>query len=333
MKNNNYSLYDIGWSILFYSICSNLMTLTNKISIKALYAPFFLTWIQFVFVIFFLLFVFFILNCHIIFKKNPLKNLTLSPNPSIKHVSLWSIVSVLFSSMLITSFYSLRYVNVSTVVVFNSIRILFSAILERMIIGFDFDKNIIVCMIGILMGSFIYSVHDISFSMIGYGFCFCNMLIAIFEKIIQKYLMSTYQIPFSNIDMIFYNNLIGIFFILPFLFIFREHIRLQQRWKEIKTYEWIFILFSMIMGLLISYGGFHLQRRISATTFLIINNCNKCFLIFVTYLILKEQLNIFMVIGFLFSLLSSIGYGYYKLKLNQNKNNVNHYIRIILEEK
>jgi len=318
---NDFNQIDVGYSIMLYSFSSCGMMIVNKLAIHNFHLPITLTILQFIFAVIVVIIPLFLKKEKILLFKDTLR---------------WCFVSFLFAMMLSSSMYSFQYVSLGTILMFNNTRTIFSLILEKFINRIDFNYSIMLSLIGIFFGIVIYASHDITFSLIGYFFCFINMISSILERVSQKHLISIYQIPLSNVGMVFYNNLFGIFWLFPFIFIMKENVKYVQEFDQLSLKGLFFVIGSMICGLLISYAGFRLQRRVSATTLLVINNANKIGVLLFSFFIIHEKYTMGMKIGLLISFLFCILYGYLRNKFNEQNNNNNKYDvlnKIILNQK
>lgn len=317
---NEFNQMDIGYSILLYSFSSCGMMIINKLAIHNFHLPITLTILQFTFAVIVVM-IPFLRKEKILCWKDTFR---------------WCFVSFLFAIMLSSSMYSFQYVSLGTILMFNNTRTIFSLILEKFVNHINFNYSIMFSLIGIFFGIVIYASHDITFSFIGYIFCFINMVSSIFERISQKHLISIYQIPLSNMGMVFYNNVFGIFWLFPFIFVMKENLKYVEELNQLSLKGLFFVIGSMICGVLISYAGFRLQRKVSATTLLVINNANKIGVLLFSFFVIHEKYTIGMKIGLLISFLFCILYGYFRNQYNvknETNNKYNILNKIILNEK
>lgn len=303
---NKMDKMDVVYSIVFYSLCSCGMMIFNKLAIHEFSLPITLTILQFLFLIVVITIPFY-KRINILGFKDTLR---------------WCFVSFLFSVMLSSSMYSFRYVTLGTILIFNNTRTLPSVVIEKFVNRIGFDFPIILSLIGILFGIAIYAYHDMTFSVIGYILCLINMISSVLERVSQKYLISVYGIPLTDISMMLYNNFFGIIWLSPFVFILKENTKWNASFEQLPSKGWVFIMLSMFCGIFICYTGFRLQRRVSATTFLVINNANKIGVLLFSYFVVGEKYTKGMQIGLFFSISCCFIYGYLRNHFNE-KNNQN----------
>lgn len=280
-----------------FSLCSVGLLLINKLLVKGFPLVFTLLFLQFVGGVILLG----------IFHRSHINRLVT------KDVLRWSMVSITFYIILCTSLLALNLVSVMTIVIFNNLRSLFSFLVEWKTMGTTVDYKIILSLLGIVIGSVIYALHDVSFSVAGYVVLTINMWAAIIERLIIKYYMTVHKIPLDNVGMTFYSNLIASGFALVALLIMQEYEHYSIVFDPPKPeYTYPLLLASIVLGVYIGLTGFRLQRLVSATSYLVINNVNK-FVIIIFTLVFLEQHAVLSVVGCAIAILSGFYYGYLRM--------------------
>lgn len=100
---------------------------------------------------------------------------------------------------------------------------------------------------------------------------------------------------------------------------FGEYNEYAAAWAALTPVGGMYVLLSCIVGVAISYTGFRLQRRISATTFLVTVNTNKMAVIGFGAFVLKDQYTIFQIIGCGLAMSSALVYAKANMMLSAKK--------------
>jgi drug/metabolite transporter (DMT)-like permease len=109
--------------------------------------------------------------------------------------------------------------------------------------------------------------------------------------------------------MSFYNNLLALPLLLTVLFVQGEHLVAAERLQAVTLGGWAWIFITCILGFLISTSGFGLQKLVSATTFLVVNNAAKTINILLGMFVLGDKMSgTLQASGSILSILASAWY-------------------------
>uniref|UniRef100_A0A7S4DW12 Sugar phosphate transporter domain-containing protein n=1 Tax=Lotharella globosa TaxID=91324 RepID=A0A7S4DW12_9EUKA len=300
-----YSELDITLSVCAFMAASAGMSIANKMAVNALPLPLMLVGIQCLF------------------------TAVLVPIVAWKTVNMgswsdklrWFPVSILFVGMLGTSMVALQHCSLGTAVVVRLLSPVLSVAVESTFnrAKFVITPWTIVALATIIGGVALYAVFQsgLSGETIGIVFMVLNMLIGTSERLMQRFLMVENPVNMSDTGFMIYNNSVC-FLAMPMLMgIFHEWGSVQAI-TNVTPVGWTFILWSCLCGASISYVGFRAQRRISATSFLIVANLNKLLVVAFGIIVLGEVYKPLAAIGAFVSLLGGAIYTWDR-KMNAKK--------------
>eukprot|EP01052_Picozoa_sp_SAG31_P045970 SAG31_NODE_8606_length_1421_cov_1.102118_2_plen_250_part_00 len=160
-----------------------------------------------------------------------------------------------------------------------------------------------------------------------------NLIIGTTERVFVRYIMkvpiaradgTTSQLRINNAGMMFYQNSLGMIPAVVLILVHREHERFGDVFGNLTNdgmaYVFISVCTSMcsilfvlsyesymlslqsvalqcVAGVAISYAGFRLQRRVSATTFMVTSNANKMLVLGFGAFVLGDQYTFVSVFG------------------------------------
>jgi hypothetical protein len=103
----------------------------------------------------------------------------------------FSLPSVIFTCMLVTSLAGLPYVSVPTVVVFRAVATVVIAMLDVVIFKNEITRRMAMALVVVVVGAAIYSMYDITYNRIGYMWMALNMGLMIVVQFAEKYTVSS----------------------------------------------------------------------------------------------------------------------------------------------
>merc|ERR1711988_948945 len=141
-------------------------------------------------------------------------------------------------------------------------------------------------------------------------------MIANTERLAQRYLMAENPVDMSDTGLMLYNNTVCALAMPLMMTLFKEWGKISNIAK-VTPAGWGFIVWSCLCGACISYTAFRAQRRISATSFLVVVNMNKFVVVAYGIIVLGEAYNPLAAVGCALALL---GGAYYSWDRSQLKN-------------
>eukprot|EP00760_Papus_ankaliazontas_P035216 PhM_4_TR767/c0_g1_i1/m.35374/K15356/VRG4, GONST1; GDP-mannose transporter len=228
-------------------------------------------------------------------------------------VTAWFPISLLFALMLYTSLRSLLYATVSTVIILRNVGAIFTTIVEYWVRGVHVSRNIFLSEIVIVIGAFMYGWHTANFTPHGFFWVFLNVAAQVCYGVLLKYRMDAHPCikDMTKYQMSLYNNALGLpLFALVWL-MQGESAVLGEALERVTPVGSVIIASTCVIGFGISVSGFALQKLVSATTFLVINNLTKFLNILLGMMILKDRIvGVMDASGCLLALTAGAWYSY-----------------------
>jgi hypothetical protein len=246
-------------ALLQFVVSSVGMMLGNKVAVSYLSLPCTLVIIQVVGTLVLLLF----------FKKHvqPMK---------FEIAVEWLPVAFLFTLMIFTSMKTFIYVSVSTVIIFRNIGAIFTTIVEYFVRGVVVNFQVILSELLIVVGAVMYGWGSVNFSWIGFAWIMVNVGGQVaYGVLIRSYMDRPGFKEMSKYTMSMYNNFLALPMLLVVLFLQGEQLTLVAKLEAVDANGWACIAVTCALGFMISTTGFGLQKLVSATSFLVINNLAK----------------------------------------------------------
>jgi len=203
-------------------------------------------------------------------------------------------ISFCFFVMLTGSMVAYQYCTLGTIVVVGSISPLLTLFIEYAC--FDNHKTVItwhtlVSLIVTVIGVCLYGSYksEIEAQLIGMVALVTKILVAIYYQTRQRYLMVEEHISISDTGMMVYNNVVTLAGSMLLMAPLGEFQALST--IEVTPFGIFSVGASCLFCGLIGYSAFRTQRRVSATTFLIVVNVCKVAVVLFGYLYLRETYN------------------------------------------
>ncbi|KAF4678135.1 Ras- protein Rab-5 [Perkinsus chesapeaki] len=245
----------ISWAIFMYSTCSSTLLIVNKLAVHSIPSPCFLLICQF--------------GVTAIFSKllNRYSNADVA---ELEYDLARRFIGVVltFCLCLFTNVKALQHVNVETVIVFRSCSPLAVAFLDYYCLERDLPSGRSwLALFGIVFGAFTYMVSDDGMQARGYFWVSIYFIAIVTEMAFVKHIINT--VPMSTWTRVYYNNT----FSIPVLAI--AAVLNGELWTLTHEYKWTAeaipsLLASCLIGVGISFYGFHLRELVTATTFTVV---------------------------------------------------------------
>lgn len=233
----------------------------------------------------------------------------------------WTPVAALFALMLFTSMQSFLYCTVSTILVFRNIATICSTVVEYLVRGKKANTNIVLSELTIIAGCVIYGWGQMGISWWGFFWIMMNVAAQVAYGNLVKVYLSTLRDDkgqdLSKYTCAYYNNLLCLPFFLITFFIWGEHATISAKVADVSAWGWTIVAFTCLCGYFLATFGFGLQKLVSATTFLVVNNMVKIINILLGMLFLNDRFTSFgAAFGCIVSLGAGVWYSYEQNKMN-----------------
>eukprot|EP00759_Apiculatamorpha_spiralis_P024960 PhF_6_TR28107/c0_g1_i1/m.41554/K15356/VRG4, GONST1; GDP-mannose transporter len=211
---------------------------------------------------------------------------------TISNAIAWFPISLLFALMLYTSLRSLLYATVSTVLILRNIGAILTTIVEYYVRGVTVTKNILASEILIVIGAVMYGWNTSNFTPVGFFWVLFNVGAQVCYGVLLKHRMETHPSikEMNKYTMSLYNNALGFPMFLVVWTLQGEHNLLPQHLEKVTFLGTCIIASTCLIGFMISVSGFALQKLVSATSFLVINNLTKFLNILLGMILLRDRL-------------------------------------------
>ncbi|MBA0750363.1 hypothetical protein Gogos_001777, partial [Gossypium gossypioides] len=220
-------------------------------------------------------------------------------------IKVWLPVNVIFVGMLLTSMFSLKYINVAMVTVLKNVTNVITAVGEMYLFKKHHDSRVWAALFLMIVSAVSGGITDLSFHAIGYSWqivnCFltasysCKMSCAlvIFNMISAKNLMSVGKVQLTlrrvmdtakqvtksgnlnEFSMVLLNNTLSLPLGILLIFVFNEVDYLYTTPLLRRPDFWLVMTLSGFLGLAISFTSMWFLHQTGATTYSLVGSLNK----------------------------------------------------------
>lgn len=224
----------------------------------------------------------------------------------------WSIVPCIYTCMLVSSFYTFKYLTLSMFMIVRNMGPAVTLPIECVVIPADKRPYVTIQMLlalgVILIGTCVYCGH-IEVSYHGLALAFFNMILAAVGNIAQRRLLTRECQGLTTETCMLLNNTVGVVPALILAYFWGEY-------QQVDLHRWFLssatflLLLSGIIGTGICYFGITVAREISATSFMVLQSVVRVAVAAVGVVIFFDPLGWpFQVIGGSLSFLGALWYG------------------------
>jgi len=233
-----------------------------------------------------------------------------------KQLCRWLVVPLVYGAAVCTSSYTYEYISLSLYTIVRNLAPLMVVPVEAVLMEKAKLPQITVVAVAALVvmviGAVLYVGGIHGFSWLGILFAVVNMFLAISDRLLQRRLLTKEckDLPTTVCTLI--NNAVGM---IPCLCVAHFTHELRDA-RLIHTAKWahphnvLLIMLSGVGGLGICFLGFECQRVISVTSFYVMQNVSRVFLVALGVLLFKDPLHSpCPITGLCLSLVGSCVYG------------------------
>ncbi|KZV38199.1 hypothetical protein F511_40379 [Dorcoceras hygrometricum] len=195
-------------------------------------------------------------------------------------IKVWLPVNVIFVGMLITSMFSLKYINVAMVTVLKNVTNVITAIGEMYLFNKQHDKRVWAALFLMIVSAISGGLTDLSFHAVGYTWQFINcFLTASYSLTLRRVMDTAKQVTksgeLSEFSMVLLNNSLSLPLGIFLIFVFKEvDYLLQTPLLRLPTF-WLVMTLSGFLGLAISFTSMWFLHQTGATTYSLVGSLNK----------------------------------------------------------
>jgi len=232
---------------------------------------------------------------------------------SLRDTLRWCMVAPFFCGMLLTSMFALSNASMTTVVTFRAISPLIALSIERFYPNpLKVTPAIIACIMAMIGGAMIYAHEMPADDYAAIGWLVLNNFFAIGDRLLQRLMLAKDQDPvdISKTGATLLNNSLAMLPLAVVAYFTGEFNDLGAAVSSLDHKGVGLVAISCIVSLGISYCGIWAQSLISATSFLVLVNANKFFIIFMeTFIMGTKSMSPIQILGASIAVLAAVAYG------------------------
>jgi len=178
----------------------------------------------------------------------------------------FALATLVFYLCLLSNTKALESVNVESVIVVRSCSPIAVAILEHLTLGRDLPSpKGLAALIAIAGGAVIYVLADAGFQIHGYMWLLFYFIFIVTEMVYVKFIVDS--VKMSTWTRVYYNNVLSLPMALISMVVVGDMKFMKEEWSAGAV---IAVAASCVVGVAISYAGFNLRSRVSATSFTVV---------------------------------------------------------------
>jgi hypothetical protein len=237
---------------------------------------------------------------------------------SLHDVLRWCRVVPFFTGMLLSSILALKYAPMTLVITFRALSPIVAMFIEQFYPTPVKTSTLTFAAIGVMFtGMMIYMIGMDTKHLAGVGWAVLNNFLAVTDRLLQRLMLAKDQNPvdISKSGVTLLNNLIGFIPLAVTALLLEEWRDVPAAIDNMTPLATVWLLASCVVGAGISYTGIWAQSLISATSFLVLVNGNKFFIIFLECWLSwqfhfgNEALTWTQIIGATISIVGGVFYG------------------------
>ncbi|KAJ0969463.1 hypothetical protein J5N97_022340 [Dioscorea zingiberensis] len=234
-------------------------------------------------------------------------------------IKVWLPVNVIFVGMLITSMFSLKYINVAMVTVLKNVTNVITAIGEVYLFKKQHDNKVWAALFLMIISAVSGGITDLSFHAVGYAWQIVNcFLTASYSLTLRRVMDTAKQVTKSGnlneFSMVLLNNSLSLPLGVLLVVLFNEVDYLTKTPLLRIPMFWLVMTFSGVLGLAISFTSMWFLHQTGATTYSLVGSLNKIPLSVAGILLFKVPTSLENFVSILFGLLAGVFFAKAKLR-------------------
>jgi len=195
-------------------------------------------------------------------------------------IKVWFPVNVIFVGMLVTSMFSLKYINVAMVTVLKNVTNVITAVGEMYLFSKHHDNKVWAALFLMIISAISGGITDLSFHAVGYTWQLINCFLTASYSLTLRRVMDTAKQAtrsgnLNEFSMVLLNNTLSLPLGVILIFVFNEVDYLSRTpLLRIPTF-WLVMTLSGFLGLAISFTSMWFLHQTGATTYSLVGSLNK----------------------------------------------------------
>ncbi|XP_065862262.1 GDP-mannose transporter GONST1 [Euphorbia lathyris] len=195
-------------------------------------------------------------------------------------IKVWLPVNVIFVGMLVTSMFSLKFINVAMVTVLKNVTNVITAVGEMYLFSKHHESRVWAALFLMIISAISGGVTDLSFHAVGYTWQIINcFLTASYSLTLRRVMDTAKQVTRSGnlneFSMVLLNNTLSLPLGVILIFVFNE-VEYLSKTPLLKLPDfWLVMTLSGFLGLAISFTSMWFLHQTGATTYSLVGSLNK----------------------------------------------------------
>ncbi|XVE86528.1 hypothetical protein DITRI_Ditri18aG0040900 [Diplodiscus trichospermus] len=195
-------------------------------------------------------------------------------------IKVWLPVNVIFVGMLVTSMFSLKYINVAMVTVLKNVTNVITAVGEMYLFKKHHDSRVWAALFLMIISAVSGGITDLQFHAVGYAWQIINcFLTASYSLTLRRVMDTAKQFTKSGnlneFSMVLLNNILSLPLGILLVFVFKEVDYLCSTPLLRMPDFWLVMTLSGFLGLAISFTSMWFLHQTGATTYSLVGSLNK----------------------------------------------------------
>ncbi|XP_051178579.1 GDP-mannose transporter GONST1 isoform X2 [Lolium perenne] len=236
-----------------------------------------------------------------------------------KLIKVWLPVNIIFVGMLITSMFSLKYINVAMLTILKNVANVLTASGETYFFKKQHDRQVWISLTLMIISAIAGGITDLSFNAVGYTWQIINCVLTASYSLTLRHVMdsakeATRSGNLNELSMVLLNNILSLPLGVILVLGFNEVEYLLETPLLRMPMFWLVITASGVLGLAISFTSMWFLRQTSATTYSLVGSLNKIPLSISGIILFKVHTSMQNSISILFGLLAGVFFARAKLR-------------------
>ncbi|KAK2656217.1 hypothetical protein Ddye_009269 [Dipteronia dyeriana] len=234
-------------------------------------------------------------------------------------IKVWLPVNFIFVGMLITSMFSLKYINVAMVTVLKNVTNVITALGEMYLFSKHHDSRVWAALFLMIISAISGGITDLSFHAVGYSWQIINcFLTAAYSLTLRRVMDTAKQVTKSGnlneFSMVLLNNTLSLPLGVLLIFVFNEVDYLSKTPLLKLPSFWLVMTLSGFLGLAISFTSMWFLHQTGATTYSLVGSLNKIPLSVAGILLFKVPTSLENAASIFFGLLAGVIFARAKMR-------------------
>lgn len=234
-------------------------------------------------------------------------------------IKVWLPVNVIFVGMLVTSMFSLKYINVAMVTVLKNVTNVITAVGEMYLFNKHHDSRVWTALFLMIISAITGGITDLTFHAVGYAWQIVNcFLTASYSLTLRRVMDTAKQFTKSGnlneFSMVLLNNTLSLPMGIILIFIFNEVDYLLKTPLLRMPDFWLVMTLSGFLGLAISFTSMWFLHQTGATTYSLVGSLNKIPLSVAGILLFKVPTSLENSTSIFFGLLAGVFFARAKMR-------------------